>query len=244
MRDLVSYDRKHNEGNGEDNRDGTDNNLSWNCGVEGETDDPAINKLRHQQMRNIMATLLLSMGMPMITAGDEFGRTQHGNNNAYCQDNEISWVNWEGRSDVDLELTQFVSNLLAIRRDSLVFRRNRFLTGAVIGDKGLKDVTWLSPSGSEMTQADWSLPYARCLGAQLYGVKDDGAETEEELWIAILNGHHGPISFKLPKPHVFGRWQVVFDTAALTATETLDTTYLKTLEYPLQARSFVLLRDN
>jgi len=244
LRDLVSYDRKHNDGNGEDNRDGTDNNLSWNCGVEGSTDDPAINKLRSQQMRNIMATLLLSMGTPMITAGDEFGRTQNGNNNAYCQDNEISWVNWEGRTDKDLELTQFVSNLLALRRDSLVFRRNRFLTGQVIGDKGLKDVTWLSPEGIEMTESDWSLPYARCLGAKLYGMTNSGTQTEEELWIAILNGHHGPITFKLPEPQLQGRWQVIFDTAALAAIETLDTTYLKTLEYPLQARSFVLLRDN
>ena len=171
LHDLVSYQHKHNEANGEDNRDGTDNNLSWNCGVEGPTDDPQIRALRARQKRNFLATLLLSQGTPMLTAGDEFGRTQHGNNNAYCQDNELSWVELGAAHRGRRGARRVRSSLLTIRRDHPVFRRPKFLTGSEIDGRGLKDVTWHSPAGEEMTDADWHAANAHCLGAELFGAQ-------------------------------------------------------------------------
>ena len=242
LHDLVSYDRKHNHDNGEDNRDGTDNNLSWNCGHEGPTDNPSIRSLRCRQKKNLIATLVLSIGTPMITAGDEFGRSQRGNNNAYCQDNEISWVDWDARDDDDRELTEFVRRLLALRRDSPVFRRNRFAAGQPIDDHGIKDVTWLSPEGREMCQSDWCLPHARCLGMQLYGPSKDVSGEGREMFLALFSAHDGGLSFPLPKPRLSGRWRVVFDTGR-TAEETANASYGNADRYPLVARSLVVLQD-
>src|SRR5690606_22286501 len=151
LTDLVSYDRKHNEANGEDNRDGTDDNRSWNCGAEGPVDDPEINRLRRRQRRNFLATLFVSQGVPMVLAGDEIGRTQHGNNNAYCQDNELSWVDWS-LVERERDLLEFVRSLAALRRRHPVFRRRRFFRGT--GD-GTHAVAWLTPAGGEMREADW-----------------------------------------------------------------------------------------
>ncbi len=242
LQDLVSYDRKHNHDNGEDNRDGTDNNLSWNCGHEGPTDDQRIRALRHQQRKNLIATALLAIGTPMITAGDEFGRTQRGNNNAYCQDNEISWVDWNARDDHDRELTEFVRMVLALRRDSPVLRRNRFASGQPIDDTGIKDVTWLSPDGREMSQSDWSLPHARFLGMQIYGASKDAAGEGREMFLALFSAHDGGRSFPLPAAPLAGRWKVVFDTAR-PASETANASYGGGDRYPLQARALVLLQD-
>ncbi|WP_235558266.1 glycogen debranching protein GlgX, partial [Sphaerimonospora mesophila] len=164
LTDLVSYNRKHNEANGEDNRDGTDDNRSWNCGIEGPTDDPQIVRLRRRQRRNFLATLFVSQGVPMMAAGDEFGRTQHGNNNAYCQDNEISWVDWS-LAETESDLLEFVRRLAELRRGHPVFRRRRFFRGRVRG--GVRDIVWLTPAGEEMTDADWDTGYAKSLAVFL-----------------------------------------------------------------------------
>ncbi len=253
LHDLVSYQQKHNLANGEDNRDGTDNNNSWNCGVEGPSDDPHVRALRARQKRNFLATVLLSQGTPMITAGDEFGRTQRGNNNAYCQDNELSWVNWEQRDEDDLALTDFAATLLAIRRDHPVFRRAKFLTGREADGRGLKDVTWYSSAGHEMDDADWHRPNAHVLGARMFALAAD-PKGEAELFMVLMNGGGGDVSFVLPEPKLSQRWQVIFDTARA---ETLRAPakqkgsragrghpgYGHNEAYPLAGRSFVLLQD-
>lgn len=243
LNDLVSYHHKRNQANGEDNRDGTDNNLSWNCGAEGPTSDPHILSLRARQKRNFLATLLLAQGTPMITAGDEFGRTQQGNNNPYCQDNEISWVDWAGRSAEDLELAAFTARLLDLRRQHSVFRRTRFLKGAAVDDLGIKDVTWLTAEGREMTVADWTMPNARCLGAQLFNSRCGAAANDaHELFLILMSAHDGQISFKVPAAPLTGQWRLVFDTARPEA-EDGSTTVAPGDSYPLQGRSFVLLQD-
>ncbi|MDS4010102.1 MAG: glycogen debranching protein GlgX [Defluviicoccus sp.] len=246
LHDLVSYNHKHNHANGEDNRDGTDNNLSWNCGTEGPTSDAAILALRARQKRNLLATLILSMGTPMLVAGDEFSRTQQGNNNAYCQDNEISWVNWDDRQPEDRALTAFVRHLLALRRDALVFRRSHFLTGKAIDETGLKDVTWLAPHGQEMRDGDWNQANSRFLGAQLYATANAGGPARQELYLVLMNGGNEALSFPLPEPRFSGHWQCVLDTALEEATGTeadAKKTYPARATYPLQGRSFVVLRD-
>lgn len=241
LHDLVSYERKHNEANGEDNRDGTDANHSWNCGVEGPTTDPSIRALRERQKRNLLATLLLSQGTPMLVAGDEFGRTQHGNNNAYCQDNEIGWVQWDERSEEDLALQRFVRMLLKLRRDYPVFRRTKFLNGQPIGNIGLKDVAWLAPEGHEMTAKDWSVPYARCLGMEVYrNAASAGNSDEGQHFLMLLNAHDGPLSFKLPDAPLTNAWVRVFDTGRIKEEAH---SFRAGQKYPLLHRSFVVLRD-
>jgi len=168
LQDLVSYNHKHNEANLEGNRDGTDNNLSWNCGAEGRTDDAAINALRRRQKRNFLAALFLSQGAPMLLAGDEMGRTQGGNNNAYCQDNETSWLDWDLRPE-DRQLLEFVQRLIQLRRERPVFRRGEFFQGRPIRASGVKDIMWLSPDGREMGPEAWRQSHARCLGVYLAG---------------------------------------------------------------------------
>ena len=155
LKDVVSYNEKHNEANGDGNTDGTSDNRSWNCGVEGPTDDPAINALRWRQTRNMLATLLLAQGTPMLLAGDEFGRTQGGNNNAYCQDNEVGWLNWDIR-DEGCSLIRFVQRLTSLRHRYPILRRNLFLNGEYIEELGVKDVTWIHPGGAEMEQHHWN----------------------------------------------------------------------------------------
>ena len=243
LNDLVSYERKHNKSNGENNRDGTDHNLSWNCGAEGPTNDPEIRALREQQKRNFFATLLLAQGTPMITAGDEFGRTQRGNNNAYCQDNEISWVNWAEQSEDDEALTSFVRKLLELRRKHPVFRRSKFLTGKPVGDSGLKDVMWLAPEGHEMQTADWTSPSGKCLGALVFAAKQPTTTSrEDDLFLMLMSAAAESIAFVLPPAKLHGRWRLVFDTARPDETER-DRTYQGCKGYPVLPSSFVLLRD-
>jgi hypothetical protein len=166
LRDLVSYNDKHNEANGEDNRDGDNHNRSWNHGAEGDTDDPAINALRARQQRNFLATVLLSQGVPMLLAGDEIGRTQWGNNNAYCQDNEVSWIDW---ASADLDLLYFTVSLLAFRRAHPVFRRRRWFQGRPLHGKDVRDIAWFTPGGQEMSEEDWNVGFAKSLMVYLNG---------------------------------------------------------------------------
>ena len=213
MSDLVSYNEKHNEANGENGQDGTSNNHSWNCGAEGPSDDANINRLREKQMRNFFATLLLSQGLPMLLGGDEFHRTQKGNNNAYCQDNGISWVDWslaaKHKSTID-----FVQVLTSLRNKYPVLRRNRFLTGAFNQELGVKDVTWIHPSGAEMNDETWRDAGLRCIGmlidgrAQMTGIRERGGEAT---LLLVFNGHHEPVKFVLPAAVDAEKWQLQLD---------------------------------
>ena len=214
LQDLVSYNDKHNEANGEDNRDGHSDNLSWNHGVEGPTDDPDILELRDRQKRNFLATLLLAQGTPMLLAGDEFGRTQQGNNNAYCQDNEISWVDWEldeyGRASID-----FVRKLIAMRNAFPILRRNRFLTGEYNADLDVSDVRWLTPSATDVGDEQWGDSNARCFGmlldgrAQATGIKRPSMDATALL---VLNAHHDVVKFTLPEVVGGHSWRRLIDT--------------------------------
>jgi isoamylase len=214
LNDLVSYNEKHNEANGEGNNDGTSHNHSWNCGVEGPTEDPAINALRQKQMRNMLATLLLSQATPMMLAGDEFCRTQKGNNNAYCQDNEISWLNWK-LADQHKDLVEFVRRLIAIRDAYPVLHRSRFLTGAVNPLLGVKDVTWIFPTGDEMTQENWNNRDLHSLGMLIDGRAQPTAIQEfgsDATILLILNSSHQQGEFVLPGPVNSESWLLLLDT--------------------------------
>ena len=214
LHDLVSYNDKHNEANDENNQDGSNNNLSWNHGVEGPTDDPEINALRLRQMRNFFATLLLAQGTPMIVAGDEFARTQHGNNNAYCQDSEIGWINWDLDED-GKSLLKFVKRLIKLRNSYPILRRGRFLVGHYNEELGVKDVTWLAPDGNEMSIEQWEDPQSRSFGmlldgrAQVSGVQRSGADAT--LLIAF-NAQHDGVDFILPHVPEGTGWICKFDT--------------------------------
>jgi glycogen operon protein len=243
LHDLVSYNDKHNAANGEDNRDGSNHNFSWNCGAEGPIDDPAVNALRARQQRNFLASLLLAQGVPMLLAGDEFGRSQRGNNNAYCQDNELSWLSWEVR-DRDPELVAFVQTLLDLRRRHPVFRRRRFFQGRAIHGIEIKDVMWLKPDGTEMGDEEWSHGYARCLGMFLAGmvlpdIDAQGHPQHDDNFLVLFNAHHEPIPFTLPAPSGDGHWQPLVDTAGPPAD--LPPVYAAGATYPLRDRSLVLL---
>jgi isoamylase len=202
LRDLVSYNSKHNEANQEDNQDGTDDNRSWNSGVEGETDDPEINNLRRRRQRSLLTTLLLSHGVPMLLGGDEFGRTQGGNNNTWCQDNELSWYGWALREG-QTEQLEFTQRLIALRRAHPVFCRSAFLTGTSRFGSGLPDVWWFRPDGRRMTQRDWNQGHARALGAFLNGEEiadrnEHGERARDDSFLVLFNAHHEPIEFVLP----------------------------------------------
>jgi glycogen operon protein len=202
--DLVSYNEKRNAANGDDNRDGDSHNRSWNCGAEGDTDEPEILALRTQQRRNFLATLLLSQGVPMLVAGDEMGRTQQGNNNAYCQDNELSWVNWDlAWLDDNRQLFEFVRRLLQLRREHPVFRRRYFFQGQSIHGRGVRDIIWLNPDGNELSDEQWSSSFARCFGLHLVGEALDeqderGHWLKDDDFLLLLNAHHEAIPFTLP----------------------------------------------
>jgi glycogen operon protein len=217
LTDLVSYNHKHNEANGEDNRDGTDDNRSWNCGAEGPSGDPAINELRARQRRNFLVTLFLSQGVPMLLAGDEMGRTQQGNNNAYCQDNTISWVDWS-QAAAEQETLQFTETLAGLRRDHPVFRRRRFFRGQVPGaEKG--DIVWLTPAGQVMTDADWEASYAKSLAAFLNGdaisePDPRGGKITDASFLLLFNAHSKPLTFTLPEAGYAAGWEVIIDTAS------------------------------
>jgi len=216
LHDLVSYNAKHNEANLEENRDGSDNNLSWNGGTEGPTDDAAINALRARQARNLLATLLLSQGVPMLLAGDEIGRTQQGNNNAYCQDNPLSWVDWS-LSEGQNTLLKFVRKMVQLRRDHPVFRRKQFFPERVRKHDESVDIAWLKPDGTEMTNEEWHHDFARCLGVYLSGtalgeLDPRGRPVRDDDFLLLFNAHHDTIDFKLPEYQTAG-WLALVDTA-------------------------------
>ena len=216
LADLVAYDHKHNDANGEGNRDGDDHNRSWNSGVEGPTDDPAVNDLRARRIRSMLATLLLSQGVPMLRAGDELGHTQHGNNNAYCQDNDISWLQWD---QADTALTDFCARLITLRAGHPVFRRRRFFEGRALRGAEISDIAWLRPDGAEMSDNDWSVGFARSLAVFLNGhtLPDPdpfGQQIHDDTFLILLNASHGTVTFKTPAPTWATRWSTVLDTAA------------------------------
>ncbi|HLN24056.1 MAG TPA: glycogen debranching protein GlgX [Patescibacteria group bacterium] len=210
MKDLVSYNGKHNEANFENNQDGTDANDSWNCGVEGETDDPKINTLRIQQIRNLLTTMFLSQGVPMLVAGDEMGRSQRGNNNAYCQDNELGWIDW---SSVDEDLLAFVRKLIKLRRKHPVLHRQRFFTGRRMPGTGIKDIAWVTPEGREMGHQDWIAPYARSLAYVLGGEAGQESEVMDDGFLVLFNAFHEPITYILPEGTRGRSWHVAIDTS-------------------------------
>ena len=214
VNDLVTYNDKHNEANGEDNKDGTSDSRSWNCGAEGPTEDKAINALRERQIKNVLATLLLSQGTPMLLAGDEFGRTQQGNNNAYCQDNKISWLDWniaqKGRS-----LTRFVQLLTGLRSRYPILRRSRFLTGEYNEELAVKDLAWINAAGTEMRPEEWEDGNMHCFGmlmdgrAQPTGIRRRG---EDATLLMVLNGHHDVVEFIFPQTAGGSEWSLLVDT--------------------------------
>jgi isoamylase len=216
LHDLVSYNEKHNEANGEDNRDGSNDNHSWNMGVEGPTEDPGIIERRERQKRNFMATLLFSQGVPMILGGDELGHTQNGNNNAYCQDNELTWINWS-LNDLQVKLMEFTQKLIAIRRSHPNFHRRKFYQDRSIRGTEEKDICWLRPDGQEMSDEEWSLGWVRSLGLQLNGetlgdVDEAGEPVKDDTFLIMLNCHHEPIRFFVPRPVSTDAWEIIVDT--------------------------------
>jgi glycogen operon protein len=241
LADLTSYNQKHNEANGEDNHDGADDNRSWNCGVEGPTDDPAVNELRRRQRHNFLATLLLSQGIPMLLGGDEMGRTQLGNNNAYCQDNEISWFDWERR---DAELADFTTRLIELRQEHPVFRRRRWFQGRPLHGQGASDIAWFRPDGTEMSEDDWSEGYAKSIGVFLNGqaipTSDQrGERTLDDSFLLLLNAHDDTVGFTAPSAEYGERWVTEIDTAGVVAAgEQLKAG----AELTVEARSLALLR--
>ena len=215
LADLVSYDGKHNDANGEENRDGTDDNRSWNCGVEGPTDDAEVIALRRRQQRNLLCTLLLSQGVPMLLGGDELGRTQGGNNNAYAQDNEISWYDWEA---TDTDLLEFTTRLMALRREHPVFRRRKWFQGRPIMGERADDIEWFTPEGTTMTEDDWKVSYARSIavflnGQAIRGLGNRGQPVVDESFYAVFNAYQEPMEFVLPDGPYAERWVTVIDTS-------------------------------
>ncbi|MFC5907684.1 glycogen debranching protein GlgX [Streptacidiphilus monticola] len=246
LRDLVSYNSKHNEANGEDNRDGTNDNRSWNCGAEGETDAAEVTGLRRRQLRNLAATLLLSTGVPMLLAGDEFGRTQGGNNNAYCQDNETSWLDWSLRDDPAwAPLFALTSRLIRLRREHPVLRQRFFFSGRPAHPGGLRDLTWFTPRGVEMTEADWYAPsqtLAMYLSGGALAERDARGEVvSDDSFLLILHAHHRPLSFTLPGRPWAERYEVVLDTAQESGLS--DARHPAGTTLTLPGRSLLLLRS-
>ena len=243
LRDLVSYERKHNEANREENRDGNNNNMSWNCGAEGPTSDQAINQLRQRQHRNFLTTLFLSQGVPMLLAGDEVAHTQEGNNNGYCQDSPLSWINWD-LSEEQRELLAFVRRLIQLRRENPVFRRHHFFQGRPIHGSEIKDLYWLTPHGTEMGDSDWGAGHALCVGMGLFG--DQILETDEhgrriigDSFLILFNADHREIAFRLGGRAQGLNWELVLDTSNLASTGRR----LKHLgDYLLQDRTLAVLR--
>ena len=221
LHDLVSYDNKHNEANQEENHDGNDNNLSWNCGFEGETDDQSINALRARQQRNLLATLLFSEGVPMLMAGDEMGHSQQGNNNAYCQDNAISWLGWNLDQQQN-ELLDFTRQIISLRKAHPLFRHNAFFKGRSIRGGVVKDIVWLNPNGSEINDVDWNQTFSHCLGVYLAGGKmietdDHGKRLKDDNLLLIINAHYEAIDFSLPEFDKHHYWDVLLNTLDVIA---------------------------
>jgi len=243
LHDLVSYGDKHNDANLEENRDGESNNLSWNCGVEGVTDDPEVNALRERQKRNFLTTLLFSQGVPMISHGDELGRTQQGNNNAYCQDNELTWIDWE----LDTEkraLLNFMTKLVHFRLSQPVFRRRKYFQGRSIRGGEVKDVAWLAPDGREMTDEAWNADFVRSIGMLLNGsaieeVNERGEPVIGDSVLVLLNAHTDKVPFTLPPLDVMHQWRRVIDTFD---PHSQDKSFRSGARYPLQGRSVAVFK--
>ncbi|MFD5053928.1 glycogen debranching protein GlgX [Streptomyces tendae] len=247
LRDLVSYERKHNEANGEGNRDGTDDNRSWNCGAEGETDDAQVRALRRRQLRNLLTTLLLSTGVPMLVAGDEMGRTQRGSNNAYCQDNETSWVDWTLRDDPEwAPLFALVSRLIALRHRHPVLRRRAFFSGRPHSVDGLRDLAWFTAGGTEMAEPDWYAPAAMLgmylSGRDIPGRDEHGDPITDDSFLAVLHAGEEPAGFVLPGAPWAERYEVVVDTGREEQDEAPDAGYPAGTPITVAARTVLLLR--
>jgi glycogen operon protein len=241
LNDLVSYNDKHNEANGENNNDGENHNLSWNCGAEGPTDDTCVLRLREQQKRNLMASLLLSIGVPMISGGDEVGRTQQGNNNAYCQDNELSWTPW----DLTLEQQQFLAftrRLVRLRQSQPALTRRKYFHGRAIRGAEVKDIYWLDPSGKEMADNAWDAPSVHSLGVLIVGdaiddVDERGRQMRGDTLLILLNAHHEKVPFVLPPISRDTSWVRLVDTIEPHVEECR---YASSTEYPLEGRTLAL----
>jgi glycogen operon protein len=243
LQDLVSYNGKHNEANGENNNDGCNDNNSWNCGAEGPTDDPAINELRERQKRNFVATLLLSQGVPMLFSGDELSHTKNGNNNTYCQDNELTWLDWglDGRKQAFLD---FVKLATQVWRENPVLHRRKFFQGRAIRGSDVKDVSWFDPDGKETADDTWAAGFVKCIGVRLTGgligdVDERGEPITGDTLMVLFNAHHEGMKFRLPDPPGGQHWELIYDTSD----PRLKAGRLESgQEYPLQARSLALLR--
>jgi glycogen operon protein len=224
LRDLVSYNEKHNEANGENNNDGESHNRSWNCGVEGDTEDPAVLELRARQQRNFLATLVLSQGVPMICHGDELGRTQQGNNNGFCQDNELTWIDWD---NADEALMSFTRTVAGLRREHPTFRRRRFFDGRPVRGKDggtLPDIAWLRPDGSVMTEEDWDAGFGRAVavflnGAGIPDTDDRGERVVDDSFLLCFSADDADLEFVVPDGEVANEWEVVLDTAVAELTD-------------------------
>ncbi len=242
LHDLVSYNEKHNMANGEDNNDGESHNRSWNCGAEGETDDKAVIALRQQQKRNFLTTLFLSQGVPMLVAGDELSRTQQGNNNAYCQDNEISWLNW---AEADKEQLDFTRQLIHFVKKHPVFNRRRWFQGQRIKGTGIEDIAWFLPNGDEMSEENWNHDFAKSLavflnGRGLHSVGPKGEQIVDDNFYVIFNAHYEPLDYKLPPAKYGTNWTKVIDTTQPTIAESKETIGAGGV-VRVKARSVVLL---
>ena len=239
LNDWASYNDKHNEANGEGNRDGSSNNRSWNCGVEGPTDNEDVIALRERQKRNMLATLLLSQGTPMLLGGDEFGRTQQGNNNAYCQDSDISWFDWN-MGEAGRKLLAFTQRVIQLRRDYPMLRRSRFLTGEHDKQLDIRDVVWVNANGGEMTDVDWESNWLRCFGVVLDGRARKTAiarHGEDDSVLIIMNSYEGSVDFKLPHTTAGPRWSLLLDTSIEGESNAL---FEFDRLYKVPARSFLL----
>jgi isoamylase len=245
LNDLVSYNEKHNEANGENNNDGESHNRSWNCGAEGATDDPGILALRNRQKRNFLTTLFLSQGVPMLLSGDEMGRTQNGNNNPYCQDNEISWINWE---NADHELLEFTKKLIHGYKEHNIFSRRDWFKGQPIKGRGLTDIAWFSPDGKKMNEENWKQDFAKCLGVFLNGrgihsMDYDGKPIVDDNFYSIFNAHSEPVEYKLPTRRFGDHWIKVIDTNTNFVAEEEGERYRAGAKIKVEGFSVVLLKQ-
>ncbi|HET9824712.1 MAG TPA: glycogen debranching protein GlgX, partial [Chitinophagaceae bacterium] len=245
LNDLVSYNEKHNEENGENNNDGENHNRSWNCGAEGPCDDASIIALRNRQKRNFLTTLFLSQGVPMLLAGDEMGRTQNGNNNPYCQDNEISWMNWE---NVDNELLEFTKKLIHVYKEHNVFSRRDWFKGQPIKGRGLTDIAWFSPDGKKMTDENWTQDFAKCLAVYLNGhgihsLDYDGKPIVDDSFYLIFNAHSEPVEYKLPTRRYADNWIKILDTNQNFVSENGSERYRPNSKLKVEGFSVVLLKQ-
>jgi glycogen operon protein len=243
LADLVSYNEKHNDANREDNRDGESHNRSWNCGAEGPSEDPEVNALRQRQIRNFLTTLFLSQGIPMLLGGDEIGRTQRGNNNAYCQDNEISWFHWE---TADKELLEFTRRLIELRKQHPVFHRRRWFQGRPIHGAKVTDIGWFTPDGTEMAEEHWGEGFAKAMGIFLNGeaiasLDARGERVVDDNFYVLYNAHYEPLTFVVPKGEWGREWRVVLDTREPLPKEQ-ERIYTPAEEISVESRSLKVLR--